>query len=100
MKSKYVIFGKSRFSKTFIKRAIVIWSAFLAASIGFFFVFGFVDPKGLGEIMTFPVSWSHLTGYGVGFTILFLVALLSSFLTLLLLKKRPKRKSQSKSSEQ
>ena len=99
MKSKYVTYGARRFSKKFIKYAIVIWSAFLAASIGFFLVFAFVDPKGLGEILTFPVSWSHLTGYGVGFALLFLVAILSSFFTLVLLKKNPKRNSQSKTDQ-
>jgi hypothetical protein len=80
-------------SKKFIRRAIIIWSAFLAACIGFVLVFGFIDPQALGEVLTFPVAWSSLTGYAVGFCILFLVALMSSFLTQVLLKKRPKSKS-------
>lgn len=87
---------QKKLSKKFIKRAVVIWSSFLAACVGFVFLFGFIDPQKLGEVLTFPVSWSRLTGYALGFGLLFLVALISSVLTLVLIKKRPKSKTKSK----
>lgn len=82
-----------KFSKKFIKRAIVIWTSFLAACAGFVFVFAAIDPQALGSIMTFPMQWSSSTGYAAGFIVLFCVAAISSVLTLMLAKKRPKKKS-------
>ena len=79
-----------KFSKKFIKRAVVLWSSFLAACVGFVFVFAAIDPQALGHILTFPMQWSSSTGYAAGFAVLFCVAAISSILTLMLLKKRPK----------
>lgn len=81
-----------KFSKKFIKRAIVIWSAFLAACVGFVFVFAAIDPQALGSILTFPMQWSSSTGYAAGFAVLFCVAIISSAMTLMLASKRPKNK--------
>lgn len=69
-----------------IRRFVVLWSAFLAACFGFVLMFAFIDPELLGQVLSFPMSWSSLTGYAVGFFFLFLIALLSSVFTLLLLK--------------
>ena len=76
-----------KFSKKFIKRAVVLWSAFLAACVGFVFVFAAIDPQALGRILTFPREWSSSTGYAAGFAVLFCVAAISSILTLMLFKK-------------
>ncbi len=84
---------KRKFSKKFIKRAIVLWSSFLAACIGFIFVFAAIDPQALGSILTFPQQWSSSTGYAAGFAVLFCVAVISSVLTLMLAKKRSKNKT-------
>ena len=81
-----------KFSKKFIKRAIVLWASFLAACAGFVFVFAAIDPEALGSILTFPQQWSSSTGYAAGFAVLFCVAAISSAFTLMLVKKRPKNK--------
>ena len=81
-----------KFSKKFIKRAIVLWASFLAACAGFVFVFAAIDPQALGSILTYPQQWSSSTGYAAGFAVLFCVAIISSAFTLMLAKKRPKNK--------
>ncbi len=65
------------------KRTIarVLWLSFLCAAIGFFIIFGLIDPGSLNLAFSLPYSLSRELGYGLGFIFLFFICLLTSSLT-------------------
>ena len=65
------------------KRTIarVLWLSFLCAAIGFFIIFGLVDPGSLDTAFSLQYQLSRQLGYGLGFIFLFFICLLSSGLT-------------------
>lgn len=63
----------------------ILWASFLAASIGSMVFFAMFDPLRLGEITTWPVELDRKWGYTLGFFGLWALALLSSFITAILL---------------
>ena len=65
--------------------AIVIWPSFLAACVATMVSFAFIDPLLVGHDDYPPPAFaSRMTGYAVGFFFFWLVAALSSLLTLYL----------------
>lgn len=65
------------------KRTIarVLWLSFLSAAIGFFIIFGLIDPGSLDLAFSLHYPLSRQLGYGLGFVFLFFICLLSSGLT-------------------
>jgi hypothetical protein len=67
--------------------AVVTWPSFLAASVATMVCFAFLDPLLVGNDDYPPPAFSsRMTGYAVGFFFFWLVAALSSFLTLYLVR--------------
>jgi hypothetical protein len=67
--------------------AIVIWPSFLVASVATMICFAFIDPVLIGNDDYPPPAFaSRMTGYAVGFFFFWLVASLSSLLTLYLVR--------------
>lgn len=65
------------------KRTIarVLWLSFLCAAIGFFIIFGLIDPGSLDLAFSLHYPLSRQLGYGLGFLFLFFICLLCSSLT-------------------
>jgi len=65
------------------KRTIaqVLWLSFLSASIGFFIIFGMIDPGSLDLAFSFGFPLTRELGYGLGFLFLFCTCFLASSLT-------------------
>ena len=61
--------------------ALVLWLSFLCASIGFFIIFGLIDPGSLDLAFSLPYPLSRQIGYGLGFIFLFFICLLTSALS-------------------
>lgn len=66
--------------------AAVFWPSFLAASIATMLFFAWVDPELLGHATSPAVEMSRMTGYGIGFFFFWLIALLSSAISVYLLR--------------
>jgi len=65
--------------------AIVVWPSFLAACVAAMVSFAFIDPVLVGHDDYPPPAFaSRMTGYAVGFFFFWLIAALSSLLTLYL----------------
>ncbi len=65
--------------------AIVVWPSFLAACVATMVSFAFIDPVLVGHDDYPPPAFaSRMTGYAVGFFFFWLIAALSSLLTLYL----------------
>jgi hypothetical protein len=65
--------------------AIVAWTSFLAACVATMVSFAFIDPVLVGhDDFPPPAFASRMTGYAVGFFFFWLIAALSSLLTLYL----------------
>jgi hypothetical protein len=66
--------------------AAVIWPSFLAAAFATMLFFAFVDPADI-ELASGPLpGGSRMTGYGLGFFFFWLIALISSALSVFLLR--------------
>lgn len=79
-------------SWSFKKRTIaqVLWISFLCASIGFFIIFGVIDPGSLDLAFSFHFPLTRELGYGLGFLFLFSICFLTSSLTAWMLCKEKK----------
>ncbi|MGB5104543.1 MAG: hypothetical protein WBO04_14670 [Steroidobacteraceae bacterium] len=65
--------------------AIIVWPSFLAACVATMVSFAFIDPVLVGHDDYPPPAFaSRMTGYAVGFFFFWLIAALSSLLTLYL----------------
>jgi hypothetical protein len=79
--------GKLRWPRQGQDVAIVLWPAFLVASIATMVCFAFIDPVLVGNDDYPPPAFSsRMTGYAVGFFFFWLVAMSSSLLTLYLVR--------------
>ncbi len=65
--------------------AAVIWPSFLAAALATMLFFAFVDPALVEQAMSYPVEFSRMTGYALGFFFFWLMALFSSAISIYLL---------------
>ncbi len=77
------------------KRTIaqVLWLSFLSAAIGFFIIFGLIDPGSLDLAFSLDQPLSRQLGYGLGFIFLFFICLLSSALTAWMMSNKNNKKS-------
>ena len=66
--------------------AAVLWPSFLAACLATMVFFAFVDPELMGDAMTPSVTISRMTGYAVGFFFFWAISLVSSVLTIFLVR--------------
>jgi hypothetical protein len=74
--------GRLRWPRLGQDVAVVLWPAFLVASVATMVCFAFVDPVLVGNDDYPPPAFaSHMTGYAVGFFFFWLVAALSSLVT-------------------
>lgn len=67
--------------------AVVLWPSFLAASVATMVCFAFLDPQLFGDAAGAP-AWleSRMAGYAAGFFFFWVIATLSSALTLYLVR--------------
>lgn len=63
----------------------VIWASFLAACAGTMVFFAMFDPTELGEVTTWPIELDRQWGYTIGFFAFWILCLISSVITLILL---------------
>ena len=70
--------------------AIVLWLSFLCAAIGFFIIFGLIDPGSLNLAFSLDYPLSREVGYGLGFLFLFGICFLTSCLTAWMLSSKKK----------
>jgi hypothetical protein len=79
--------GRLRWPRLGQDVAIVAWPSFLVASVATMVTFAFLDPLLVGNDDYPPPAFStRMTGYAVGFFFYWLVAALSSLLTLYLVR--------------
>ena len=77
--------GRMRWPRLGQDVAVVVWPSFLVASVATMVCFGFLDPLLVGNDDYPPPAFaSRMTGYAVGFFFFWLVAALSSLMTLFL----------------
>ncbi len=63
----------------------VLWASFLTACVGSMVFFAMFDPAELAKITTWPVVLEIQWGYTIGFFCFWLLAVLSSLITTILL---------------
>jgi hypothetical protein len=79
--------GKLRWPRLGQDVAVVAWPSFLVASVATMVCFAFLDPLLIGNDDYPPPAFStRMTGYAVGFFFFWLVAALSSLMTLFLVR--------------
>ncbi len=79
--------GKLRWPRLGQDVAIVAWPSFLVASVATMVCFGFIDPLLVGnDDYPPPAFQTRMTGYAVGFFFFWLIAALSSLMTLYLVR--------------
>ncbi|MFO1406171.1 MAG: hypothetical protein U1F08_01425 [Steroidobacteraceae bacterium] len=79
--------GKLRWPRLGQDVAIVLWPAFIAASIATMVSFAFIDPLLIGADDDPPPAFAtRMTGYAVGFFFFWLVASISSLITIYLVR--------------
>ena len=66
--------------------AAVLWPSFLAACLATMVFFAYVDPELLGHATSPVLEVSRMTGYGIGFFFFWLIALISSAISVYLLR--------------
>ena len=71
--------------------AAVVWPSFLAAAIATMLFFAFVDPGEMEQAMNQPLEFSRMTGYGLGFFFFWLIAIVSSAVSVYLLRTARRR---------
>lgn len=70
---------------------VAIWIAFLSASVGTFVLFAVIDPLEVQSAWMDHWDISRKLAYGIGFGFLFLLCLLSSWLSIFMLRTGPRR---------
>jgi len=71
--------------------AVVLWIAFLSAAVGFFVLFGLVDPLDVISTWVDKFDIGVRLAYGLAFAFLYLLCLLSSALTMFMIRSGPSR---------
>jgi hypothetical protein len=66
--------------------AAVLWPSFLAACLATLLFFALVDPELMGDAMTPSVTVSRMTGYAIGFFFFWVIAMVSSAITIFLVR--------------
>lgn len=66
--------------------AAVLWPSFLAGSFATMLFFAFVDPELLADATSPPLDVSRMTGYAIGFFFFWLIALVSSAVSVYLVQ--------------
>ena len=66
--------------------AAVLWPSFLAAAFATMLFFAFVDPEALRESMIDSLELGRMSGYGLGFFFFWLITLVSSAISVFLLR--------------
>jgi hypothetical protein len=66
--------------------AAVLWPSFLAAALATMLFFAFIDPADLGPAIRLPMNRTRMTGYGLGFFFFWLITLVSSAVSVYLLR--------------
>lgn len=69
---------------------LVIWIAFLAASVGTLFIFAVIDPEALNDAWVLPWEIGRKLAYSLGFVFLFFISALASALTVFMIRTGPK----------
>lgn len=69
---------------------VVLWVAFLAASVGTFILFGVVDPSEIESAWMQDWEISRKLAYSLGFGFLFAVSLLATGLTAFMIRTGPR----------
>jgi hypothetical protein len=64
----------------------VLWPSFLAAALATMLFFAFVDPEALRETMIESLELGRMSGYGLGFFFFWLITLVSSAISVFLLR--------------
>lgn len=76
----------ARMSETAADVAAVGWASFLAACLGTFIAFAFIDPSRLGDASDVIDQIGPMTGYGIGFLLFWLVGAAAGGMTWLLIR--------------
>ena len=71
--------------------AAIVWPAFLAAAFATMLFFPFVDPGLIGDSMTPAQDMSRMDGYALGFFFFWLITMLSSSISILLIRSYNRR---------
>jgi len=66
--------------------AAIIWPSFLAAAFATMLFFAVIDPQALGDSMEPSQRFSRMTGYGLGFFFFWFITMLSSSISILLIR--------------
>lgn len=66
--------------------AAILWPSFLAAGLATMLFFAFVDPESLRDTMVDSLDFGRMSGYGLGFFFFWLVTLVSSAISVFLLR--------------
>jgi K+-sensing histidine kinase KdpD len=61
--------------------AAIAWSSFLVAAVATMLFFAFFDPALLEPAMSYPMDFSRMTGYAIGFFFFWFVTAMASALT-------------------
>ena len=71
----------------------IIWISFLSACVGTFVIFAVIDPDpaAFSDVWVLPWEMSRRLAYSLGFAFLFCVSLLSSGLTVFMIRTGPRR---------
>lgn len=78
--------GVTRWSRTREHLGIALWSSFLAAAGASVVCFAYIDPAALGLFSDHDSTVARMTGYGLGFFLLWAATLCASALTLYLVR--------------
>jgi hypothetical protein len=70
---------------------VVLWIAFLTASVGEVLMFALVDPMDLVNAWTTRFDIGSRLAYSLGFAFLYLLSLLASWLTMFMIRTGPRR---------
>ena len=72
-----------------IRLSAILWPSFMLAGVATMVFFAFVDPHDL-NLISFPgIEFSRELGYSLGFFLFWLICAASSYLTALLLSRKP-----------
>jgi len=71
--------------------AAIIWPSFLSAAFATMLFFAVVDPGLIGDSMTPSQRFSRMTGYGLGFFFFWLITMISSSTSILLIRSYNRR---------
>ena len=80
--------------------AAIIWPAFISAAFATMLFFAFVDPGLIGESMTPAQDIDRMSGYALGFFFFWLITMVSSSISILLIRSYNRRVAGKKGSNQ